>query len=185
MIAAVLAAVGVAVGVGAYAQFTDAGRASGTVQAGSVDLDWAATPASSLALQIGPLVPGGTVQRLVDLRNIGSVSVAELQLATTGTEGIPATDFSDGIQMRLERCSIPWEGSPGNTTCGGQVTEVIADRPVTGRNTINGASSTAIGGTDHLRFTFRLPESVPYSAADTTGTITFTVLGNQRPGQQR
>ncbi len=95
------------------------------------------------------------------------------------------TDLSDGLQMHVEKCSVTWTGTPENQSCPGQVTEVVPDRPVTGRTNIMGASSGAVGGIDHLRFTFRLPESSPVDAQNTSTTVRFMILGNQRPGEQR
>ena len=43
----------------------------------------------------------------------------------------------------------------------------------------------AIGATDHLRLTLRLPESSPSTAQSTSGTLTLAVLGVQAPGKHR
>jgi len=89
---------------------------------------------------------------------------------------------SDGLQIALDRCSQPW--SSDGATCGGTITAVSPDRPATARLDLPASPALANGVTDHLRLTLRLPESVPSAAQGTTGSITLTAVGVQRPGRR-
>lgn len=173
------------IGGGAYAFFVNTASTASTVGAGTVQLDWASQTGSQFSLPIGPLSPGGSTQRLMDLENIGTVAVAQFQLSYSTAPANAVTNPSDGLQMRVEKCSAAWTGPSENQSCPGQITEVIPDRPVTGRTNIMGAASATVGGIDHLRFTFRLPESSPVDAQNTSVTVHFMILGNQRSGEQR
>lgn len=168
----------------AWAAFTAVGTSEASVAAGTVVLDWASTTAAPLSLEVGPLRPDQPTQHLVDLNNEGSVTVTQMQLAYTGATS-PVTDPSDGIQMTLEECTVPWSGPAEGSTCSGTTTTLAGDRPVHGRTDLTGTAAAATGATSHLRFTFRLPDSSPTTAQNTTTTVDFTVLGNQRPGEQR
>lgn len=172
------------VGGAAWAVFTAADTNTASVASGAVVLEWDDAAILPLALEIGPLRPGESTHQLVELTHQGTVPVTEMQLAYTGADS-SLTDPSDGIQMTLEECSLPWTGAGQNTACPGTTTTLAPDRPVTGRMDLSTAAAATPGSTSHLRFTFRLPDSSPTSAQETSTTLEFTVLGNQRPGQQR
>lgn len=177
-------AVGLAFGGTSWATFTANDTTQASVTAGDVVLDWASGDDPLLSLGVGPLSPGETTQHLVDLDNLGTVAVTQMQLAYIGAP-TPLTDPSDGLQMTLEECSQPWHGIPEATTCPGTLTTLATDRPVTGRTDLTGTGAATTGATSHLRFIFSLPDSSPTTAQNTTATVDFTVLGNQRPGEQR
>ncbi|PYI65033.1 hypothetical protein CVV68_19915 [Arthrobacter livingstonensis] len=165
--------------------FNHASTMTSTIGAVTVQLDWENPSAKEFSLPIGPLSPGGTTQQLVNLKNTGSISVSERQLAYSPDPATTITDPSGGVQLHVQKCSVPWTGKPENPNCPGQATEVIPDRPVTGRSNGLGASSATPAGIDHLQFTFRLPTSSPGNTQNTTTNIQFMVLGNQRPGEHR
>lgn len=182
---AALAAGCAGIGGGAYAVFGNAASTASTVGAGTVQLDWEHQAGGQFSLPIGPLSPGESTQQLMNLENIGTVDVAQFQLSYSTDPATGLTNLSDGLQMRVEKCSVSWIGTPENQSCPGQITEAVPDRPVKGRTNILEADSTLVGGIDHLRFTFRLPPSSPADAQNTTTTVRFMILGNQRPGEQR
>lgn len=167
-------------GVGAWAVLTDRATAGARVSAGVVVADFGVTGRTSVQVPVAGLLPGGTARRLVDLTNAGTVAMAQLQLETAA----PAVgaSASDGLQLALERCSQPW--STDAATCAGTVTAVAADRPATARIDLPASPAFAVGATDHLRLTLRLPESSPSAAQGTSGTLTLTVTGVQRPGRR-
>lgn len=167
--------------VGAYAVFADRATAGAGVRAGVVIADFDATGRTSVQVGVAGLLPGGTARRLVDLTNAGTVAMAQLQLETAAP--VVGASTSDGLQLALERCSQPW--SADAATCAGTVTTVAADRPATARIDLPASPAFAVGATDHLRLTVRLPESSPSAAQGTSGTLTLTVTGVQRPGRQR
>ena len=165
----------------ASALFDDRARAGAGVGAGTVIVAFDATGVTTVPVAVTGLVPGGTARRLLDLTNTGTVAVSALQLETAApTVGASS---SDGLQVALERCSQAW--SSDGASCAGTTTTVAADRPATARIDLPGSPAFAVGATDHLRLTLRLPESSPTAAQGTTGSLSVTVTGVQAPGRHR
>jgi len=169
-------------GGAAYAVLVDRDEAVTRISAGAVTLDWGAAGTDQTTVPITGLRPGGQAVRIVDLTNTGSVAASELGLEIGGS-ALGST--SDGLQLALDRCSVPWTGAPGTAICSGTVTTVVADRPAQGRVLLTGSPARTPGVRDHLRLTLRLPESAPPTAQGLSGSVTLQVLGNQRPGEQR
>ncbi|KQQ05912.1 MULTISPECIES: hypothetical protein [unclassified Rathayibacter] len=163
---------------GAAAVFTDRASAGAGVGSGVVIAEFDATGVTNVAVPVTGLLPGGTARRLLDLSNAGTVAMSALQL-----ESSAGVSLSDGVQLALDRCSQPW--SADGATCGGTVTVVASDRPATARIGLPGSPALAIGATDHLRLTLRLPESAPTGAQGTSSTLSITVVGVQRAAQHR
>jgi hypothetical protein len=149
-------------------------------RAGAVTLDWNAGGVNQFTVPVTGLTPGGTAARLIDLRNTGTVAASALQLAVAAP--VVGASASDGLQFALDRCSVAWSSV---TACSGTITAVSVDRPAGGRVALGASAALAVGGTDHLRVTFRLPDSAPTAARSTSGTVTFTVTGVQVAGRQR
>lgn len=182
-VAATVAAVAVLVlggAVGASAVLRGQGSATANVRAGSVTLDWTASGVNQFTVPVTGLRPGGTAARLIDLRNTGTVAVSQLQLGVTSTT--VAASGSDGLQLAIDRCSVAWASA---TSCTGTTTSITVDRPAAGTIALPASAAFTVGGTDHLRVTFRLPESAPTGNQSTSGTVTLTVTGIQIPGRQR
>jgi hypothetical protein len=182
--AAVIAAV-VAIGLfgvsaGAYAVFFASETVPVTVGSGNVSVEWASSGGAALTVPVGSMYPGQSTERLVELRNTGTLAVSELQLVVAATH----TNDSDGLQLAISDCSVPWAGST-TFTCGGVETVVSADRPVRATIALPTLDSTQSGGLDYLRLVFRIPDSAPATMQGATTNVTFEVLGNQRPGQNR
>ncbi|PPH25288.1 TasA family protein [Rathayibacter toxicus] len=177
LIAAVALALGV--GVGASALFGDNASRGAGVGAGKVVAAFTATGATTVNVSVSGLVPGGTARRLLDLSNVGTIAIAALQLQTSAD----GTSSSDWVQLTLERCSQPW--SSDASTCAGSVTTVSNERPIAAaRINLPGSPALAVGATDHLRLTLRLPESSPIDAQGSAGTVSITAIGVQRTGRQ-
>ncbi|NQX25976.1 peptidase [Microbacteriaceae bacterium VKM Ac-2854] len=166
--------------MGASAVLRGQGTATASVRAGAVTLDWNASGVNQFSVAVTGLRPGGTVARLIDLRNTGTVAASQLQLGLSSTT--VAASGSDGVQLALDRCSVAWTSA---TVCSGTITAVTADRPAAGTLALPASPALAIGGTDHLRATFRLPDSAPTGAQSTSGSVTLTVTGIQVAGRQR
>lgn len=168
------------IGVGAFALFLDRSTTAASVTAGTVSAEFDPTGATALSVPVAGLVPGGSVLRILRLTNVGTVPIAALQLEFS-TPGISA---SDGVQFTLERCSQPW--SSDSSTCSGTLTTVVADRPAaSARIDLPDSPAFAVGATDSLRLTLRLPESAPNAAQNTSSSLAIVVTGIQRPGLQR
>lgn len=180
---AVAAAIALVLGAGASASalFLDRATAGAGVGAGTVIAEFDATGVTTVQVPVTGLVPGGTERRLLDLTNAGTVSMGALQLESAATT--VGASASDGLQLALERCSVAW--STDAATCPGTTTTVAADRPAAARIDLPASPAFAIGATDHLRLTLRLPESSPSTAQSTSGTLTVAVLGVQAPGKHR
>jgi hypothetical protein len=180
---ALAAAIALVLGAGASASalFLDRATAGAQVGAGTVVAEFDATGVTTVQVPVTDLLPGGTARRLVDLTNAGTVSMGALQLESAATT--VGASASDGLQLALERCSVAW--SSDAATCPGTTTTVAADRPATARIDLPASPAFAIGATDHLRLTLRLPESSPSTAQSTSGTLTLAVLGVQAPGKHR
>lgn len=162
---------------GAYGYFTSSSTAAMSITVGgTIKLSWNDTASvdSNLALAVGPLIPSDTVQRVADLANTGSVGISQVQLAITGTG---TGSSSDGIQLALDRCSVPWTVAGDAFTCSGALTSVSPDRPVQATLTLSDSPVRTAAGADHLRFTFRLPDSAPTDAQNSTGSVRVVATG--------
>jgi spore coat-associated protein N len=193
--AAVLTAVtGSMIANGAHGVLTDTDSSSLTVGAGAIELVWTDsehTDHTELTQAIDLVRPADTVQSVADLVNTGSLEITNVQLSVGG---INTGTVSDGVQLAMDRCSLPWTGTGTGSgsgsgsedsefTCAGTMTVVSVDRPAAGVISLDSSPVAAPQGIDHLRFSFRLPDSAPASAQGTSGTVTFTVTGSQVTGR--
>lgn len=191
-----LATVGAAAalaGAGTWATFTSSATANQSVSSGTVviELGNAGTSANRLTVNATNVAPGDTVQRAVDLSNSGSLALASITLSTTATtSSLLDTDVTNGLQMVIDRCSVPWTEAgtaPAYTyTCSGTTSTTVASRPVIGANlAMANLTSTAAGSTDHLRVTLSLPTSADNTFQGRTSTISYTFTATQRAGTSR
>jgi predicted ribosomally synthesized peptide with SipW-like signal peptide len=178
------------VGVGAFASFTSSTTATQAVSAGSVTIALGVSGASTNRLSVAAagLVPGDTVQRSVDLVNSGSANLASVSLTTTASPtSLLDTDATNGLQMTIARCSVPWTeagSSPAFTyTCSGTTSVVLASRAVIGADLAQAhINATTAGATSHLRVTLTLPTTATNAFQSLTSTISYTFTGLQRVG---
>ena len=186
-----IAAVGAAASIaslGTFATFTDSESATtGNVSTGTVAIGLGASGANNrLSVGATGLVPGDTIQRRVVLSNDGSENLASITLTTTApTSSILDTDATDGLQMKIERCSVAWVESvttPYTYTCAGSTTSVLARRAVIGTTMALGnlGSVTAGASADDLRVTLDLPTTAGNTFQNKTSTITYTFDATQR-----
>lgn len=167
---------------GVFGAFSDTGVSSASVGAGTVKLSWDETATAQLNTTVGPLEPADSVQFVSDLSNFGVLNLSTIQIAVAGTNTGP---ISDGLQLAIDSCTVPWAGDTPNFTCGAVEKIVSVDRPVTGLINLPGSDALMPGGVDHLRFTYRLADSAPASMANTTGHVTIIATGIQRAGQTK
>lgn len=189
-----LGAVGVAAsmaGLGTFATFTSSTSASQSVTAGTVTIALGATGAVTNRLTVNAtgVVPGDTIQRAFDLNNTGNQNLASVAVTTTAApSSLLDTDATNGLQMVIDRCSLPWTEagvSPAFTySCtgvGATLSTIIASRAVIGSNlTMAGLSALSSGGSDHLRVTLTLPSAAPNTFQALTSTISYAFTGTQR-----
>ncbi len=191
-IAALGAAAAIA-GVGTYATFTSSTTASQTIGSGTVTISLGATGAATNRLNVGAsnIAAGDTIQRSVDLVNQGTLDLSTISLSTTATTSSKLdSDTTNGLQMAIDRCSVPWsEGgsAPAYTySCSGTTSSVLASTPVIGANmALANMGALAHGATDHLRVTLSLPASAPNSLQSQSSVVQYTFNGTQRAAQSQ
>ena len=187
------AVVGVAAamaGLGTFATFTSSTSASHTISSGTVSIALGSTGAANrLTVGASNVVPGDTIQRSADLINNGGASADNLSSIVLTTTASPTslldTDATNGLQMSIDKCSVPWTESgaaPAYTyTCSGTTSTVLASRAVIGANLpLSGLASLTTGSTDHLRVTLTLPTAAPNTMQGLTSTISYNFAGTQR-----
>jgi spore coat-associated protein N len=186
---ALVAAAASVAGLGTYGAFTSTTSASASVTSGTVNIALGAadTNANTLTVASTGLVAGDTVQRAATLTNSGNQNLAAVTLTTAATtSSILNTDTSNGLQVVIDKCSVPWAEagtSPAYTyTCsGGTTTPVLATRGIIGANlALAGLASVTAGGADYLRVTATLPASADDTFQNKSSVVNFTFNGTQR-----
>ncbi len=195
-LAAVGAAAGIA-GLGTFATFTDSDSATHTISTGTVNINLGAANTADNRLTVGAtgLVPGDSLQRRAKLTNAGSESLASVTLTTTATTtSLLDTNSTDGLQMKIERCTgaLGWRESlttPYTYTCdallagdnAGVRTAVLARRAVIGSNlALTGMNSLSPGATDDMVVTVDLPSTADNTFQGLSSTIQYTFNATQR-----
>lgn len=193
-------AVGVAAsiaGLGTFATFTDTSSASATISSGTVDINLGAVGADNrLTIGATGLVPGDSLQRRVKLTNAGSEALASVTLSTAANPStLLDTDVTDGLQMKIERCSgtVGWSESatPYAYTCDmavagdalGTRSTVLARRAIIGSTLgLTSMASLAAAGVDDMVVTVDLPSAAGNTFQNLSSTVTYTFNAIQRDG---
>jgi spore coat-associated protein N len=167
-------------GLGTFATFTSSTSANQSVASGTVVIGLGSTGASTnrLSVNASAIAAGDTMQRSVDLVETGTVSLASVTLSTTATTSSALdTDTTAGLQMVIDKCSVPWTeagSSPAFTyTCTGTTSTVLASRAVVG-SALALSNLTLAAGTDHLRVTLTLPSASTLQGLSSTISYAFT-----------
>lgn len=189
MSSAILGGIAVLTGWGTYALFTSTTSVTQTaLTAGSLTLVTpGAGPTNRLTLGASNLVPGDTMQRVVDLTNSGGAAMSSITLTTTASpSSLLDTDVTNGLQLVIDKCSNAWTesgSSPAFTyTCSGTTTSVLASRPVIGSAVaLNNLAAAAGSATDRLRITLTLPSTAGNTLQGQSSAITYAFTGTQRP----
>ena len=191
--AALLAAAAGAAGLGTFGSFTSTTSASETVTTGNVTigLGTAGTATNRLTVAATGVVPGDIIARGVVLSNTGDQALSAISLTTTASpSSVLDTDASNGLQMKIEKCSTAWtEGgtAPAYTySCSGSKTTVLAQQPVVGANlALNGLSALTNGQSDNLVVSLSLPAAADNTFQGKTSVINFAFTGTQRAGTNK
>jgi hypothetical protein len=174
-------------GIGVYATFTTTATASHTASSATLTLSLGATGASTNRLTVNAtnLVPGDSYFRSFDLINGGTKALSSITLTTTATtSSLLDTDATNGLQMVIQRCTVPWteSGTSPNFTysCSGTTSSVLASRAIVGSTiALSNLTSTAITTTDRLLLTVSFPVAAGNTFQGLSSTISFTFTGNQ------
>lgn len=133
-------------------------------------------------------MPGDSLQRRVKLTNAtGNENLASITLTTVDTttvDTVLSTDATNGLKMKIEKCSVAWVESvstPYTYTCAGTTTTVLAQQAVIGSNlALSSMSSLTAGSTDDMVVTVSLPTTADNTFQGKSATIEYTFLGTQR-----
>jgi spore coat-associated protein N len=176
------------VGVGAYALFTDTQSVSQSIGSGTVNLQPINVNGVNNRLSVGAtnVAAGDTIDRAVDLKNIGTIAVSGITLTTTATtSSLLDTDTTNGLQMVIDKCSVAWTESafPYTYTCSGTQSSVLATRQVVG-SALALSNLTLTANTDNfLRVKLTLPTTAGNTFQNLTSVISYAFTATQRNGQ--
>jgi hypothetical protein len=140
----------------------------------------AAGPANRMTVDATGIVPGDVMERVVDLTNSGTFDLSGVTLATTApVSSALDTDTSHGLQMTVDRCSVPWNETgtaPAYVyACSGTTSSVLSTRPViTAAAALSSLTATTAGNTDHLRVVLSFPAAADDSMQALSSHLTFT-----------
>lgn len=178
------------VGIGAFAVFTDTASVSQAASSGTVTLQPINVNQANNRLSIGAsaIAAGDTIQRAVNVKNTGSISLASVTLTTTATvTSLLDTDTTNGLQMVIDKCSVAWTesgaGPPYTYTCSGTTSSVLASAPVIGTNLALTNLTLTAGADNFLRVTLTLPSAAPNTLQGKSSTVNYAFTATQRTGQ--
>lgn len=187
--AALMSMIAGVVGIGAFALFTDTQSVSQADSTGTVTLADISANAVNNRLSVGAtnLAAGDTIQRSVNVKNTGTITLASVTLSTSATtSSLLDTDTSNGLQMVIEKCNVAWTetgGPPYTYTCGGTTNSVVASTPVVVTNQALSNLSLTGGADNFLRVTLTLPSAAPNTLQNKSSTIQYSFTATQRAGQ--
>jgi len=158
----------------------------------------AGTTAQGLTATTKNLVPGDTVDALLNLENTGTVPFGSVSMGISDSSPTALVTGTDGLTATVESCSVPWTypGEGGTTypigtsepdTCTGTMTTVV---PNTTLNTLLSTpvvmnlsqSQLANNATDYLMVATSLPSSAPQSDESLTDTVSYNFTANPTTG---
>lgn len=184
---ALLSLTAAALGIGAFATFTDSATVTQNVSSGTVVLDplTPSGPNNRLSVGASNIAAGDTIQRAALVKQSGTISLSGITLTTTATTSSALdTDTTNGLQMVIERCSQAWteSGPPYTYTCAGTTQSVVASRPVIGSNLTLSNLDLSARASNYLRVTLTLPSSAPNSLQNQSSVIQYDFTATQRAG---
>ena len=160
------------------------GAGAASFSTGIIDLSVpAAGTGNRLTVDATGIVPGDSMERVVDLTNGGTVNLSGVTLTTTAPlSSALDTDTTHGLQVSVDRCSVPWTeaGTPPGYVygCSGTTSAVLSTRPViTAGAALANLTATTAGNTDHLRVVLTFPAAADDSLQGLTSHIAFTFTG--------
>jgi spore coat-associated protein N len=190
-VALVVAAAAI-VGFGAFAAFTGTATTSSALSSGTVSLAPIGVSGANNRLSVGAsgLAAGDTVQRAVDVKNTGTITILAPTLTTSATvSSLLDTDAVNGLQMTINKCSVAWTEAgiaPAYTyTCTGTQTAVLASVALIGSNLALANITPTSNADNFLVVTLTLPSGSGNTEQNQSSTILFTFTATQRAGQSQ
>ncbi len=151
------------------------------------------TVSAAAAAAIGPLAPGDTAIRYVQLYNGGSLDATGLSLAVTGST-LLSKNATKGLQITVDNCTVAWtlpNATSDGTCTGGSSTAVLSTRALSTLNanaspagtaaSFSGSLYTTIAPSTSTPFTYlkiklALPGSTANDEVTTNGTLPVTTI---------
>jgi hypothetical protein len=181
---AVLGVAAAVAGLGTYSTFTDSTSPVGTqVDTGVLSLSLTSGGvAATQPFPGGALMAGDSISQALDLVNDGTTAFGSVTMKMSATSSsILDTDATNGLQLRVRSCSVPWTGPGASWHCTG-VEQTLYNGPMV----VTRAPTGAAGDTDHLLLTASLPASANGSSYQgQASTLSLTFEGVQRAGGNR
>ncbi|GAA4689140.1 TasA family protein [Nocardioides nanhaiensis] len=179
-------------GLGTFGSFTSTTSASQAVSTGKVVIGLTQHATAGTTVAATNLVPGDTVQRAVTLtRSSDTEAFGSVRLTTapTGAASLLTSDATNGLQLKVDQCSVAWVKAASNElTCSGTTTPVVTTRAVVGSNLdLTAATSTlnTAAAASNLRVSMLLPEAANNDFQGLSSTIGFTFDATQRAASFR
>ena len=172
---------------GAYATFTSDASDSQALTSGTLSLALGAVGAETNRLTVAAsnIAPGATIERTVDLINDGTLPLGAVTLTTSAlTSSLLDQDATDGLQMEIAACSVPWTESgvaPAYVySCSGSTSSVLSSLPIIGSDlSLNNLTPIEPGATVHLLLTLSLPTIASNLLQGLTSTVQYAFTGVQ------
>ena len=185
----VIGAAAAVAGMGTFGSFTDSSTpVATTIQSGTLNID-VTQQGFAVPVTTTGFVPGDSLTRAVNLVNSGNVALGSVTLNTTvGTPSILTTDTTNGLQLAVKSCSVPWTQAGTATaatyTCSG-TERVLGSGPAVSNITLNNPASLAAGATDYLTFAVSLPTTAGNTFQGQSAALSLVFTGTQRTGTAR
>jgi hypothetical protein len=188
---AVLGTAAAVAGLGTYGNFTDSTTpVNTTVASGTLSIDLSQPAgAHSIPVSVAGIVPGDSITRAVNLVNDGDLAMSSISVVSTATApSILTTDQTNGLQLAVRSCSVPWTQGGTSTaatyTCSG-TTSTLVSGPVVNNGALPNPKSLTRGQTDYLTFAITLPTSADNSFQGKSAGLSISFAGAQRSGTAR
>jgi hypothetical protein len=185
----VIGAAAAVAGMGTFGSFTDSSTpVATTITSGTLNID-ITQQGFAVPVTTTGFVPGDSVTRAVNLVNSGDVALGSVALSTTvATPSVLTTDLTNGLQLAVKSCSVPWTQAGTATaatyTCSG-TERVLASGPAVSSMTLNNPASLAAGSSDYLTFAVSLPASADNTFQGKSAALSLVFTGTQRTGIAR
>ncbi len=185
----VIGAAAAVAGMGTFGSFTDSSTpVATTIQSGTLNID-VTQQGFAVPVTTAGFVPGDSLTRAVNLVNSGNVALGSVTLNTTvSAPSILTTDVTNGLQLAVKSCSVPWTqggtATAATYACSG-TERVLGSGPAVSNITLNNPASLAAGATDYLTFAVSLPTTAGNTFQGQSAALSLVFTGTQRTGTAR
>jgi predicted ribosomally synthesized peptide with SipW-like signal peptide len=185
----VIGAAAAVAGMGTFGSFTDSSTpVATTIQSGTLNID-VTQQGFAVPVTTAGFVPGDSLTRAVNLVNSGNVALGSVTLNTTAAApSVLTTDATNGLQLAVKSCSVPWTQAGTATaatySCTG-TERVLGSGPAISNLTLSNPASLAAGATDYLTFAVSLPTTAGNTFQGQSAALSLVFTGTQRTGTAR